>query len=775
MSVHIFGIRHHGPGSARSLLRALEELQPNVLLVEGPPDAEPMLSLMLHAEMRPPVSLLIYARDEPKRAVYYPFAEFSPEWQALRYGLAATIPVRFMDLPQTHALALNKEREERLRADVEQAQPEDSPSTPEPEHASPNAGCPTPTADPEPDSDALPDPRRDPLLWLAMAAGYSDGERWWDHVVEHRRAGENLFEGILEAMTALREEVPPPDDPDERRLEDLREAWMRRTIREAVREGRDRIAVVCGAWHGPALTTMPAAREDDALLKGLPKLPVLATWTPWTHGRLSMESGYGAGIESPGWYQHLWTHPEDPATRWMTRVARLLRDEGLDASSAHIIEAVRLGEALAALRERPLPGLPELNEATRTVLCFGDDLPMRLIRERLIVGEALGEVPDETPTVPLQQDLQREQKRLRLAPEASHRDLELDLRKELDLDRSRLLHRLNLLGIPWGTLGGASGKGTFKELWRIQWSPEWIVELIEAGVYGSTLADAAGALLRERSERADLPTLTAHLDAAILATLPDAVPYLMGRIQAEAAVASDVAHLMEALPPLVTVVRYGSVRNTDPEMVREVVDGLVERIAVGLPYACSSLNDEAAEAMYYRLLVVNGALAVLNDAEHLATWREVLRRLADSAQVPGLLGGRACRMLLEAQEIDAEDAARRFSLALSKAAVPADAAAWAEGFLRGSGLLLLHDDTLWGVVDGWLAGLKPDTFTQILPLLRRTFSTFDNVERRKLGARAKNGRASFGGRPPAPTDLDLERAERVLPLVAKLLGIEDAA
>ena len=44
--------------------------------------------------------------------------------------------------------------------------------------------------------------------------------------------------------------------------------------------------------------------------------------------------------------------------RWLTRVARLLRDEDLDASSAHVIEAVRLAEALAALRGRPCPACP---------------------------------------------------------------------------------------------------------------------------------------------------------------------------------------------------------------------------------------------------------------------------------------------------------------------------------------------------------------------------------------------------------------------------------
>ena len=33
MTVHLLGIRHHGPGSARSVLRALGEVQPDIVLV----------------------------------------------------------------------------------------------------------------------------------------------------------------------------------------------------------------------------------------------------------------------------------------------------------------------------------------------------------------------------------------------------------------------------------------------------------------------------------------------------------------------------------------------------------------------------------------------------------------------------------------------------------------------------------------------------------------------------------------------------------------------
>ena len=118
---------------------------------------------------------------------------------------------------------------------------------------------------------------------------------------------------------------------------------------------------------------------------------------PWTHGRLCRDSGYGAGIDSPGWYHHLWTAPDQVVSRWLTRVARLLREQDLDASSAHVIEAVRLAEALAALHGRALPDLSELNDAVQAIFCFGDALPMRLIHDKLIVGETPGQGPRRHP------------------------------------------------------------------------------------------------------------------------------------------------------------------------------------------------------------------------------------------------------------------------------------------------------------------------------------------------------------------------------------------
>jgi hypothetical protein len=262
MSVHLFGIRHHGPGSARALAAALPELRPDIVLIEGPPEADKVVELAAAEEMVPPVALLAYAADDSTRAAFWPFAVFSPEWQAIRHALAAGVPVRFCDLPAAYQFG-SSERGERRGLSA------------------------------------------DPLATLAAAGGYDDPERWWDDVIEHRRDGAEPFTVIAEAMTELRR------GEEATGREAQREAYMRTTLRKAIKEGFERIAVVCGAWHVPALQApLPPATHDQRILKGLPKRKVVCTWVPWTHGRLASASGYGAGVTSPGWYHHLFTAPD---------------------------------------------------------------------------------------------------------------------------------------------------------------------------------------------------------------------------------------------------------------------------------------------------------------------------------------------------------------------------------------------------------------------------------------------------------------------------------
>ncbi|HCE43499.1 MAG TPA: hypothetical protein DET40_08115 [Lentisphaeria bacterium] len=759
-SVHILGIRHHGPGSARSVLGALEGLKPDCVLVEGPPDAAEFLPVIADPGMKPPVALLVYAPDEPSYAVYDPFAEFSPEWHALRYAFKAGVPARFMDLPQSFQFGIRKQEKEKLQQRPETDHAEEK------EHPAENG--------------MEASLHEDPLKYLAEAAGYSDSERWWEHIVETRIDVKDLFIAIQEAMQALRENEKVPEKPSEKLMMELRrEAFMRQTLRTAMKEGFKNIAVVCGAWHAPALKNMPPAVRDNEILKGLPKMKTAATWIPWTHGRLLYAGGYGAGIHSPGWYQHLWDCgisgrlSKSSATLWISRIAKFLREKDIDVSPAHVIETVRLAESLSALREHPVPGLPELMDAAVSVICSGDPLQLELIRTKLIIDEKLGAVPASAPQVPLQKDIAARQKSLRMQPEAEKKNLDLDLRKENDLARSHLLHRLLILGIPWGIAQGVRGKsGTFHEIWELQWKPEFSILIIEASSWGNTAESAASAFMAGRAAKANLPELTKMLNSALLAELPDAVKNLLSRLNDESAATHDVGLLMDAIVPLVEVVRYGNVRQTDTDTVSHVVRGFAGRICAGLPAGCSSMNEDAAREMYGRIISVNTALNTLADKEFLEEWHGTLKALSDLFNINGLISGASCRILLDCGSLDSGEVSRRLSLALSQGADPSHGASWIEGFLHGSGLILLHDDRLWKIIDDWVTGLNGENFLRTLPLLRRTFSQFASGERRQIGNRAKSGKTAVSvSEAVSEDDFDTARAEAILPVLAEILGL----
>lgn len=871
----LLGVRHHGPGSARAVRAVLDAYEPPAVLIEGPPEADALAPLVCEEGMRPPVALLAHVAGEPARSAFWPLAEFSPEWVALRWAVERGVPVRFIDLPAAHVLAW------------EEPGGGGAPDAGRPGGGGPPGGTSGaeapggPAGSAEGAGETADEVRIDPIAVLAGAAGYDDPERWWEDAVEHRasltgasltravaepaaarsgtgsgrpgtdgRGGDSdgcsdsgsrsgrggrgaesagaspagdgpagggpagsgpapggpeaalaPFTALAEAMGVLREVCG--DGGHTRDL--VREAHMRLRLREARREFGGRVAVVCGAWHVPALAARTTAAADRRLLRGLPKARAEITWVPWTHRRLARHSGYGAGISSPGWYEHLFRAPDRPVERWMTKVARLLRGEDYPVSSAHVIEAVRLAGTLAVLRGRPLAGLTETTDAVRAVMCEGSDVPLELVARRLVVGDALGEVPRSAPAVPLQRDLGAVQRRLRLKPEAAERQLDLDLRRETDAGRSRLLHRLRILGIDWGEpVRGRGGLGTFRESWRLRWEPELSVRVSEAGVWGTTVLSAATARAEsEAVSAASLPEVTALAERCLRAGLSDALPAVMRALADRAALDADVGRLAEALPALARSVRYGDVRGTDASALTEVAAGLADRVFVGLPPACAGLDGDGAAVMRGHVNAVQGAVSLLAGAPAQSggpgrdpgatapargegirdRWAGVLRNLAGRETAAPGIRGRAVRLLLDDGRLDEGEAARLMGLALSPGTPPAAGAAWIEGFVggeSGGGLLLVHDARLLALVDGWLTGVPDAAFTDVLPLLRRTFAAYEPAVRRTLGELVRRGpaagrgpgadRAEAPGAPGFGPGLDEERASAVLPVLRMLLG-----
>ena len=689
---HIFGIRHHGPGSARRLVQALDALQPKAVLIEGPADASDLLPLLAHSGMAPPVALLVYAADDPQRATFWPFAAFSPEYQAVCWAVRHGAEVRFIDLPASWRFGQTAE-------------------------ASSAAGEATPL-------------ERDPVGVLAAAAGYADGESFWRDVIEENPSPSPVFSAVADAMAALRDAAPPAKD-----REAAREAFMRLEIAKAGKASGGPIAVVCGAWHVPALQER-ARPADRALFKAPPKVKTIATWAPWTMPRLAIGAGYGAGLTAPGWCAHLWECPPDEAaTRWLVRIAAALRDQGHLVSTASLIEASRLATALAALRERPAPGFEELQEAAIACLCFGEPLLWSTIARRLLLGHEVGAIPADVPAAPLIEDLQREQRRLHLKPEALDRELAIDLRSKTGLDRSTLLHRLRVLGVPWGRLAEAGrSRGTFRERWVLRWEPDYAVQLVENLVYGATISRAAAARL-SRAGRGARPAnaVRKHFRRVDRTIERSRFPPDHADISQRAAQNSDALELMASLPPLVQVIRYGEARQTDAAQLGELVVRILAQASVALPYAARALDDATAAAMRDVVLNANAAVALAQVTGHqFAVWRRALRVLLEDAQSAPLVAGAAARLLYEAEAITPAEASETLARMLSPGRAPASAASFFQGFFEGSSEQLIYDASLRTSVDAWMQGLSGEDFTAYLPLFRRSFAKLDRMQRKRL-------------------------------------------
>ena len=698
-----YGIRHHGPGSARALLRALERDRPEVLAVEMPADLAPALEHIGHADLRPPVAIVAYDPKDVQRALYYPLAGFSPEWVAMRWAASRGVPIVPADLPAT--LMMAGAQEQKVRG-----------------------------------------VRVDPLGALAQLAGYDDRERWWEATFELREHPHGVFAAVTGMIAALREAYPEATDAECR----LREMHMARAIQQAIKAGAQRVGYVCGAWHAPPLASatdgeltkrLRAAAAGYAKAKAGRKGPKLATaWIPYTYQRLRSGGGYSAGVASPVWYELLYDNPARAAEYYLTQIAREMREQGGAASTAQIVDAVDLAEGLRRLRGLALAGLEEIREAARSTLARGSDL---LLEEAMVRVESLrrsGAVPEHLSSLPLQRDLEMRLKAVRLTK--PYREMEevrkaLDLRKPAHLAASQLICQLLLLGLPFGErLPGKPGAlGTFREEWLLHWRPDFAVTLIAAHRYGHTVDEAARSALRERlGEHTDLVELVRAVDLVVLSGLHEELAALARLVRTQAAATSDVWVIARALPDLLRLGRYHSLRLSDAETIGNLNAVLLPKLCAGLYEAGTLLDEEAAYEGFTVLRKLQPYLAMLEEGDLRALWRRALFQVANGSGTHPLLRGFAMRTLYDAEAVDGETTERQLRLELG-AGVTTDAAGLlVEGFLYSSVQVLIHQADVLAALNGWLAGVELEAFRRLLPGLRRTFGQFSRSERRRLAA-----------------------------------------
>ena len=229
-----FGIRHFSPACAAYVLSFLERVQPETVLIEGPADGNEWIAPLCSMESAMPAALLAYTTEPPVQTVLWPFAEFSPEYQAMRWAVAHGVPVRFCDLPAACVLA--EQSEASAPADV---------------------------------------PAESVYGKIERVTG-QETDVLWEYQFEQNE-NEADFLAAVEAYGASIREFSANDTHNQ-----LREAYMRRVIAETEQSGvpTEKIAVITGAFHTAGLKNVPYTAEDAKLTAHLPTVPSQATLMP---------------------------------------------------------------------------------------------------------------------------------------------------------------------------------------------------------------------------------------------------------------------------------------------------------------------------------------------------------------------------------------------------------------------------------------------------------------------------------------------------------------
>jgi hypothetical protein len=732
--VNVFGVRHLSPAGAWHLRRYLDRIKPDLVLIEGLSDANELIPQVTRKGSRPPIAILAYTDSLPVRTLIYPLARYSPEYAAMRWASEHDAAAEFIDLPSDVFLAL-QDIEQELRDAKRKKAAEDK-------AAGETATEPTP---------GPPILDRPVSLYeqYAKSAGEADYETYWERNFEHNTDQESYRLAAYEFGQSLRElEQPAP----RWRAENLvREAFMRRRIEQVIAAGYSpgKIVAVVGAFHAPVLSgEFPAM--TDAELASLRRRASKFTLMPYSYFKLSSQSGYGAGNQAPAYYELLWEALERNdlsglPSRYLSLVARNLRESGTHRSTAEVIEGVRLANTLSALKDGLAPTLVDLRDSAVTLIGHGELTTVKDAIARVEVGTAIGELPKGVSKTSIQADFDRELERLKLEKYRTtvKQELPLDLRENrqaksaesafLDLNRSSFFHRLRILGVSFVTpLRTAQQSTTWAEKWALQWSPESEIQLIEAVLLGETVELATGYKFKTILEACESIAQAAEVVRdACQCGMMKAMDAARSRLQELSATATEMTAIAHAAHVLGLIVRYGDVRKFDPEPLLPLVEELFVQGALAL-HAAAGCDNEAAIKMFVAIDEMNQIALEHADRVDEPMWIDQLRQLSDADDRNPLLSGYACAILLERGLMPSEDLVREVSRRLSPG-VPADlGAGWFEGLSKRNRYALLARQVLWAQLADYIASLDEEHFRRSLVFLRRAFGGFSPREKRQI-------------------------------------------
>ncbi len=734
--VKLFGIRHLSAAGAWHIKRFLESVKPDCVLIEMPSDTTALINDIAKSGVKPPIAVLCYTTEIPAYSIVYPLALYSPEYQALLWANKKKKICRFIDLPSYVKAPLYRFQErERVKHNNLKNEALES------------------------ETEELPEEIEKRIEYykysnnlyekIAKIGGETDYDTYWERHFEHNLTTDVYMNGVAthsKEMRLLTEDEEREADSLSSSINTLREAYMKRQIKEAIKEGfaPEKIVVITGAYHVKGL--MENEPMSDGEIKGLPKAETKMTLMPYSYYKLSTHSGYGAGNHAPYYYEMMFNAMERDnlstlPSKYLSELNQLLRKKNGYASTATVIEAVRLANSLQYLHGGILPTLSDLHDAAVATMGNGVITETATAFASLDVGTRIGSLPDGVSQTPIQDDMNYQLKRLKLTKYKTTvaETLVLDLRENrrvqsdeaafLDLDRSIFLNRLTLLNINFGKPAGKREGASWAENWILCWTPEVEIELVESVLYGDSIEAASAYALKERLEKSnDVIEVASLVRKACECKLPDSIHDAVKKLQSLASDSESFSDSAKAAREISFLVQYGTIRKFDTKLVIPILKELFLKASL-LLLSASSCNESAAKEMASDIANMHHISQENYDIVNDEIWLKELTTLAKSDEKNPLLCGFAFSILLERNQVTENDLSTEVSRHLSKGNTPEAGALWFEGLSKRNRYVLLSRAALWRELDGYLNILDDEEFSHALVSLRRAFSSFEPSEK----------------------------------------------
>lgn len=729
----LFPVRHHSPACSFHLKKVIKAYNPDIILIEGPSDTNPVLKFIEHEESQAPLCIYycysdkkgVIGEKDGKYMCYYPFLDYSPELVAIREARGRGITAEFIDLAYPEILANSSST----------AAHEDTPK-------------------PSYNDDYLLQ-RGDYLKKLYESEGCRNFSELWEKLFEldgYVTDTSSFVKSILAfcyfSRLGYSKEMLQSDGCH------ARETYMAQNILKTC-EKYDRVLVVTGGFHTSGLIDL-IKTGASADLKSVDLKDSGTYAMAYSLEESDQLNGYASGMPYPAFYQRVWEQLlicesgayDKAVLHFIIKCGNYLRKKEGGISTADEIEAYNMAKGLKLLRSKSGCGVFELIDAVRTSFVKGElNYYQRSAVEallKLLTGKKIGRLCKNADVPPLLEDFREKAEYFRLKTDTTtEQELTLQIYKsKRHRECSKFLSMLSFMNIGFcrRVKGPDFRKRTntnmVREVWKYRWSAQVDSGLIELSVYGGSLLEVAGELAKKKYAQIGNSAGEASLlmIELFMMGLDGSLQEIAGELSGIISNDGRFFSVADCTYNLSFLNRSGNMFSAGHNNeLGKLISQAYNKTVTLIPSLSSVSKDDE-----------NKAISKLKDLCYISTidyagldkelLEEALLNITGSKQCNSAIEGAAAGLLFGMGKLERE---KVMSLAQAYLYGTGEKFLESAGFLKGlfstARDIVFYDGIFLEGLDNVLRNLNEDAFIKILPELRLAFSFFNPGEIEEIG------------------------------------------